>query len=170
MFDDHEIINDYADIPSQRTLYHHAITPFEEYQQSVNPPSSFERGVKYTSLTIGKIAFFILDNRTYRAAQPYRYGKNSTSGEGERTMLGERQLREVEEWIEREGRDQGRLLVLVSGVPFTRNWSEGKDEFDSWAVSLITVLGTGKNGDLQIRGIWKNGNGYWRSCGPLVEP
>ena len=52
-------------------------------------------------------------------------------------MLGQRQLEEVRKWVRKEGEEEGRLLVLVSGVPVTRNWSEGKDEFDSWAVSHL---------------------------------
>lgn len=49
-------------------------------------------------------------------------------------MLGQAQLREVKEWVART-RLEGRMAVLVSGVPVTRNWSGGGDEMDSWAVS-----------------------------------
>lgn len=51
-------------------------------------------------------------------------------------MLGESQFTAVKEWAE-EGTRDGKLLVLVSGVPITRNWSEGDDEMDSWAVSAL---------------------------------
>lgn len=51
-------------------------------------------------------------------------------------MLGESQLTAVKEWAE-EGTRDGKLLVLVSGVPITQNWSEGKDEMDSWALSVF---------------------------------
>ena len=54
-------------------------------------------------------------------------------------MLGQEQLREVKEWVTRT-REEGRMAVLVSGVPVTRNWSGGGDEMDSWAVSRKTSL------------------------------
>ncbi|WWC63026.1 uncharacterized protein I303_105625 [Kwoniella dejecticola CBS 10117] len=59
--------------------------------------------------------------------------KNSTAGFGGRSMLGAQQLRAMRDWVEQQGRREGRLLVFASGVPVTRNWSEGKDELDSWA-------------------------------------
>lgn len=137
MFDDHEIINDYSTDPKHAFLYPAAITPSVNYQLSVNPPSIDTAEPTYTSFNIGNVAFFLLDNRSFRSAQPLRDGASSTGGRGERTMLGAQQLYHVREWVEREGRLAGKLLVLVSGVPITRNWSEGGDEFDSWAVSRL---------------------------------
>lgn len=131
MFDDHEIVNDYN--PQHASLYPEAIDAFAHYQLSVNPPPINILHPTYTSFNIGDVAFFVLDNRSFRSAQPFRSGSNSTGGQGEQTMLGSQQLSDLRRWVEKEGKQ--RLLVLVSGVPITRNWSEGGDEFDSWAVS-----------------------------------
>ncbi|KAL0247456.1 hypothetical protein I308_104495 [Cryptococcus tetragattii IND107] len=133
MFDDHEIINDYA--PSSSALsdmFIQAIDPFINYQQVVNPPPISFTQPTYFRFEIGDVSFFVLDCRSWRSTQPARPGANSTAGFGNRTMLGESQLTAVKEWAE-EGTRDGKLLVLVSGVPITRNWSEGKDEMDSWA-------------------------------------
>lgn len=141
MFDDHEIINDYSTHPSHTPLYPQAIDAFEAYQLSVNPPSLDLVEKTYTAFNIGNVAFFILDNRSFRDPQPDRPGPNSTAGFGKRTMLGARQMEYLRTWVKKEA-GEGRLLVLVSGVPMTRNWSEGKDEFDSWAVSHLYPAST----------------------------
>nr|KIR49502.1 alkaline phosphatase D [Cryptococcus bacillisporus CA1280] len=133
MFDDHEIINDYAPSPSALSdMFIQAIDPFINYQQVVNPPPISFTQPTYFRFEIGDVSFFVLDCRSWRSTQPARPGANSTAGFGNRTMLGESQLTAVKEWAE-EGTREGKLLVLVSGVPITRNWSEGKDEMDSWA-------------------------------------
>jgi len=44
-------------------------------------------------------------------------------------MLGSQQLEDLLGWLETE---KGRLKVLVSSVPFTRNW-RGVESRDSWA-------------------------------------
>ncbi|KIR50686.1 alkaline phosphatase D [Cryptococcus gattii Ru294] len=133
MFDDHEIINDYAPSSSALSdLFIQAIDPFINYQQAVNPPPISLTQPTYFRFEIGDVSFFVLDCRSWRSTQPARPGANSTAGFGNRTMLGESQLTAVKEWAE-EGTRDGKLLVLVSGVPITRNWSEGKDEMDSWA-------------------------------------
>lgn len=134
-FDDHEILNDYSTEPKHTSLYPAAIDAFGHYQLSANPPSIRSSHPTYTSFNIGRVAFFVLDNRTFRSPQPLRDGANSTGGMGKQTMLGAQQLADLRDWVEEEGRQEGRLLVLASGVPVTRNWSEGGDEFDSWAVS-----------------------------------
>ncbi|ODO09633.1 hypothetical protein I350_01844 [Cryptococcus amylolentus CBS 6273] len=131
MFDDHEIINDYAPSPALSNVFEEAIEPFLHYQQSVNPPPLVPSQPTYFSFDLGNVTFFILDCRSWRSPQPHRRGDNSTAGYGARTMLGERQLLEVGKWVER-GREKDMLLVLVSGVPMTRNWALGRDEMDSW--------------------------------------
>ncbi|WVF67424.1 hypothetical protein IAT40_002180 [Kwoniella sp. CBS 6097] len=131
MFDDHEIINDFAPTAEKSEMFDTAIEPFKNYQQIVNPPSINVEQPTYFSFNIGDVAFFVLDNRSFRSQPPTRPSVNSTAGHGQRTMLGVEQLAHVKRWIKKEG--ESRLLVLVSGVPVTRNWSEGKDELDSWA-------------------------------------
>jgi alkaline phosphatase D len=135
MFDDHEIINDFAPSGSDADLYEEAIQPFHHYQMVANPSGINNIQKSDFSFNIGQVSFFVLDNRSYRSAQPQRQHENSTAGWGDRTMLGDRQMRHLRSWAYREGTQNKRLLVVVSGVPFTRNWSKGGDEFDSWAVS-----------------------------------
>jgi alkaline phosphatase D len=167
MFDDHEIINDWAPSHPDKTLYPDAIQPFEHYQLSVNPPAAGHSGTMYTAFNIGQVAFFVLDNRSYRSQQPDRPGQGSTAGFGARTMLGLDQLLRLKRWIEQEGGSNGRLLVLVSGVPFTRNWSKGKDEFDSWAVSrhIFALWLT-----LTTRATSMSGKRSWSFSGRKEEP
>ncbi|WWC87142.1 uncharacterized protein L201_002028 [Kwoniella dendrophila CBS 6074] len=135
MFDDHEIINDFSPDSSLEStrMFENAMEPYISYQGSVNPPPLNPSQPTYFSHEMGKVSFFILDNRSYRSTPAKRPGSNSTAGYGERSMLGQQQLKAVKDWIELQGRKEGRLLVLVSGVPVTRNWSEGRDELDSWA-------------------------------------
>ncbi|WVW85153.1 hypothetical protein I302_107191 [Kwoniella bestiolae CBS 10118] len=137
MFDDHEIINDFSPVKSYDGqdihMFENAMEPYISYQRSVNPGPINPRQPTYFSYEIGRVSFFVLDNRSYRSKSPVRPGVNSTAGHGDQSMLGEQQLRDVMDWINIQGRKEGRLLVLVSGVPATRNWSEGKDELDSWA-------------------------------------
>ncbi|WWC71166.1 uncharacterized protein I206_105119 [Kwoniella pini CBS 10737] len=135
MFDDHEIINDFSPSSSSESLriFENAMEPYNSYQRSINPPPLNPAEPTYFSFDIGKVSFFILDNRSYRSTPAERPGRNSSAGYGKRSMLGGQQLRAVKDWVEQKGRREGKLLVLVSGVPVTRNWSEGKDELDSWA-------------------------------------
>jgi alkaline phosphatase D len=139
MFDDHEIINDYAPAEQETDLYDEAIPPFNNYQLSANPRGIDAIQRSYFTFNIGQVAFFVLDNRSYRSPQPLRTSENSTAGWGERTMLGDTQMRHLRVWAAVKGEHEKRLLVVVSGVPFTRNWSKGGDEFDSWAVSRVAV-------------------------------
>ncbi|OXG76260.1 alkaline phosphatase D [Cryptococcus neoformans Gb118] len=115
-------------------MFIQAIDPFINYQQVINPPSVSSTQPTYFRFGIGDVSFFVLDCRSWRSAQPARPGANPTAGFGNRTMLGESQFMAVKEWAE-EGTRDGKLLVLVSGVPITRNWSEGEDEMDSWGAS-----------------------------------
>jgi alkaline phosphatase D len=164
MFDDHEIVNDYAPpSSSEADLYNQAIQPFYHYQMSVNPRGLDENQKTYFTFNIGHVSFFVLDNRSFRSPQPQRLHDNSTAGWGQRTMLGEQQMAHLRFWANKEGETDKRLLVVVSGVPFTRNWSKGGDEFDSWAVSLISP------GDTDRRDTSKNDKRYCRSCGNRGE-
>ena len=135
MFDDHEIVNDYAPSGADKDIFREAIAPFNHYQMVANPKGMDMNQKSYFTFNIGQVSFFVLDNRSYRSVQPQRQHENSTAGWGNQTMLGDRQMHHLRSWVEREGTRYRRLLVVVSGVPLTRNWSKGGDEFDSWAVS-----------------------------------
>lgn len=167
MYDDHEIINDFAPSSLERVaLQEQALGPFRAYQLSVNPPAVEPFQPTYTAFNIGDVAFFVLDSRSFRDEQPFRPGCNSTAGRGARTMLGERQLARLKEWVERED-GEGRLLVLVSGVPFTRNWSEGSDEVDSWGVSC-RVAG-GRDGRSLHHWLMTDAQGYLEEREKIIE-
>lgn len=110
-------------------MFDRAMTPYNEYHHGPNPSTT----ETYYTFTKGKVSFFILDARSFRSPPPHREGPNSTAGSNSpqsHTMLGSKQLDKVKQWIREK---DGKLKVLVSGVPFTRNWSEGGDEMDSWA-------------------------------------
>ncbi|OCF38548.1 hypothetical protein I317_07682 [Kwoniella heveanensis CBS 569] len=118
MFDDHEIINDFAPVGDMSGMFKTAIEPFMNYQQVVNPPPINVKQPTYFSFDIGDVAFFMLDNRSFRSQQPVRPGANSTAGHGVRTMLGSEQLAEVKRWIKKEG--QSRLDTSTRG---RRSWN-----------------------------------------------
>ncbi|KAJ5245805.1 PhoD-like phosphatase [Penicillium chermesinum] len=119
MYDDHEITNDWS---AQETgLYQQAIQPFIHYQHQANPPP-FRAGATYFTFDHGNVSFFVTDNRRYRSGP-------EVTDEKMRTMLGSSQLADLKYWL----RNETKWKVLVSGVPFTRNWRGASDESDSWA-------------------------------------
>lgn len=116
LYDDHEIKNDWS---SQEVgLYKPAIRSFWSYHGHANPPS---HGKTYYTFRKGDVAFFVLDTRRYRSA-------NDMADGPAKTMLGHTQLRELEDWLKNEKA----WKVVVSSVPFTRNW-RGPDANDSWS-------------------------------------
>ncbi|THV08438.1 Metallo-dependent phosphatase [Dendrothele bispora CBS 962.96] len=127
MFDDHELVNDfYQEMTDGENIYRNAMNPFVWYQNRANPPSTGPNKFYYT-FKRGDASFFVLDTRSYRGVPPAKDAQDG--GLGQRSMLGKQQLAELEAWI----RDEKGWKVIVSGVPFTRNWSGGGDEMDSWA-------------------------------------
>ncbi|KAJ7681143.1 PhoD-like phosphatase-domain-containing protein [Mycena rosella] len=146
VFDDHELINDYyPNMAGGEDMYSRAMDPFEHYQRAANPPRADHDGRKtYTQFRRGDASFFILDTRTYRATPPAK----ASGGSGSRTMLGAEQLGELLWWIDAEDG----WKVVVSGVPMTRNWSEGGDEMDSWAGYL-------DEREVIFQALWRVGGG-----------
>ena len=130
-YDDHEITNDWAGgdyntnanaaATDTDLLYTSAMTPWHSYQAGGNPSPLHANGTYFT-FSLGEVSFFVLDTRRYRSAE------DMSDGEG-KTMLGSQQLEDLLGWLETE---KGRLKVLVSSVPFTRNW-RGVESRDSWA-------------------------------------
>ncbi|KAM5343962.1 hypothetical protein ACJ41O_012499 [Fusarium nematophilum] len=119
VYDDHEIINDWAG--NETGLYGTAMQPFWNYHGHANPPSEFGAGKTYYTFRRGGVAFFVLDTRRYRS--------DNTMNDGpEKTMLGGHQLEALSEWL----RTETDWKVVVSSVPFTRNW-RGPDSADSWS-------------------------------------
>ncbi|OLN96124.1 Alkaline phosphatase D 2 [Colletotrichum chlorophyti] len=119
VYDDHEIINDWAG--NETGLYQAAMKPFWDYQGHANPPTRFGEGKTYYTFRRGDISFFVLDTRRYRSSEAMEDGPS-------KTMLGASQLADLEEWL----RAEKLWKVVVSSVPFTRNW-RGPDAADSWS-------------------------------------
>ena len=122
MYDDHEIINDWAS--NETGLYKEAIQPFLAYHHHANP-TTIREGATHFVFSRGDVSFFVMDNRRYRSGLHVH--------ERERTMLGREQLDDLQQWL----RTEKRWKVLVSGVPFTRNWRNCSDEGDSWGGYLV---------------------------------
>ncbi|KAH7317098.1 PhoD-like phosphatase [Stachybotrys elegans] len=118
VYDDHEIINDWAG--NETGLYKTAMLPYWGYQGLANPPSDARETTHYV-LQHGDISFFVLDTRRYRS-------DNNLPDGPDKTMLGQNQLQELLQWMG-NGKE---WKVVVSSVPFTRNW-RGPDAADSWS-------------------------------------
>ncbi|KAF6829128.1 alkaline phosphatase family protein [Colletotrichum plurivorum] len=119
-YDDHEIINDW-DAGEEASLYRAAMTPFRAYHSRANPPSLTGGDGTYYVFRRGDVSFFVLDTRRYRSQA------ETADGPG-KTMLGAAQLADLEMWLASEQA----WKVVVSSVPFTRNW-RGPDSADSWS-------------------------------------
>ncbi|KAH8647394.1 PhoD-like phosphatase [Xylariales sp. PMI_506] len=119
VYDDHEIVNDWS--ANETGLYNDALQPYWDYQGFSNPHSKFGDGESYYTFEHGDVAFFVMDTRRYRSDSSLPDGP-------EKTMLGEKQLHHLEDWL----RTEPAWKVVVSGVPFTRNW-RGPDAVDCWA-------------------------------------
>ncbi|KAK9491675.1 PhoD-like phosphatase-domain-containing protein [Lipomyces doorenjongii] len=126
IYDDHEIINDWSG--NETGLYQDAIQPYLYYHHAANPPPLW-KGATYYTFRRGDVSFFVTDTRRYRSSSAMDDGPR-------KTMLGEMQRRDLEKWLET---DNG-WKVLVSGVPFTRNWRgpEAKDKM--WATEGVVIL------------------------------
>ncbi|KAF5330634.1 hypothetical protein D9619_005710 [Psilocybe cf. subviscida] len=79
----------------------------------------------YYEFSHGNVAFFVLDTRRYRS------GVAPDIPEEARTMLGEEQLRAVENWLVRVNQTST-FKFLVSSVPFTSLWTFDA-QIDTWA-------------------------------------
>ncbi|POR33141.1 PhoD-like phosphatase [Tolypocladium paradoxum] len=119
VYDDHEISNDWE--ANETGLYNPAMKPFWDYQGHANPVSKFGEGKTYYVFRRGGISFFVLDTRRYRSPSSIEDGQR-------KTMLGAVQLADLERWLDTERA----WRVVVSSVPFTRNW-RGPDSADSWS-------------------------------------
>lgn len=116
-YDDHEFENDWAS--NTTGIFWDAIEPFQHYQGNANPPSDFNDS--YYTFKRGDVSFFVTDARRYRSSA------ETVDGPG-KTMLGKKQSADLKHWL---ATSPG-LKVVVSSVPFTRNW-RGPESGDSWA-------------------------------------
>ena len=121
--DDHEIANDWDKGLSHP--YPSAIDPFTLYHHSTNPPP-YAPNTTYYQFTHGPASFFMLDTRRYRTSEfalPHTDPRKS--------MLGAAQLSAVLSWLSAPEAPGVHWKILVSSIPFTRNWRVNAQ--DTWA-------------------------------------
>ncbi|KAI4143371.1 MAG: hypothetical protein LQ340_007031, partial [Diploschistes diacapsis] len=126
VIDDHEIANDWDKGASPP--YPAALEPWKIYHHSLNPPPPPNHPPNTTSSTFthGPASFFLLDTRSFRSPIT---SLNST--DPRKSMLGPRQLQAVLSWLQRPEPHGVAWKILVSSVPFTRNWRV--NSLDGWA-------------------------------------
>lgn len=127
VYDDHEVENDWD--KNTTGIFAAANDPYEHYHTSVNPPRAHPEE-SYFSFTQGPATFFMLDTRRYRSPNDQTNGSDPVTGEPTKTMLGERQLADLLAWLRRRERPGVHWKVLVSSIPFTKNWWFGAQ--DTW--------------------------------------
>ncbi|KAK4501416.1 hypothetical protein PRZ48_007225 [Zasmidium cellare] len=127
VYDDHEIQNDWD---GNTTGYFLAANdPYEHYHVAANPPS-VRKGETYFSFTQGPTTFFMLDTRRFRSPNDNTNGSDPITGDPTKTMLGAQQLSDLLAWLKRPEPSGVKWKVLVSSVPFTKNWWFGAQ--DTW--------------------------------------
>ncbi|KKY24880.1 putative alkaline phosphatase family protein [Diplodia seriata] len=126
VLDDHEIENDWDG--NVTGVFQAAYEPWRHYQVAVNPPPVRSTGDTYFSFTQGPASFFLMDTRRYREPEREKDPWDST-----KSMLGPQQAGDLLEWIKAEPAKPGvRWKVIVSSIPFTKNWRHGPSKLDTW--------------------------------------
>ncbi|EPQ58515.1 hypothetical protein GLOTRDRAFT_91906 [Gloeophyllum trabeum ATCC 11539] len=142
VYDDHEIINNFAGQGSDSIdPYPTAARAYETYLAAANYESA-GNDKYYYDFRYGDVAFFVMDTRRYRS------DINSEDVES-RTMLGDQQLAALYDWLGKVN-STATFKFIVTSVPFTSLWTyEG--QIDTWAAfehekaSLLDVLHTVPN-------------------------
>lgn len=119
VYDDHEIANDWDG--NTTSIFAAANDPYQHYHIAANPPA-VRAGETYFSFTQGPATFFMLDTRRYRSANDATNGSDPITGEPTKTMLGLQQRTDLLVWLKRAEPEGVRWKILVSSVPFTKNW------------------------------------------------
>ncbi|EKM55819.1 uncharacterized protein PHACADRAFT_256707 [Phanerochaete carnosa HHB-10118-sp] len=141
-YDDHEIINNYVGQGNDSTVpFKSADNAFRLYNANANfdPP---EPDAHYYDFRYGDVAFFVMDTRRYRS-------DIHQGDEVSRTMLGERQLTALHDWLDRVNHT-ATFKFIVTSVPFTALWTY-EAEVDSWNPyqyekdALLTTMHSVKN-------------------------
>lgn len=127
VYDDHEVANDWD--KNTTGVFSAAYDPYLHYHISVNPPA-VRAGESYFSFTQGPATFFMLDTRRYRSPNDATNGSDPVTGASTKTMLGHRQLADLLDWLERPDPAGVRWKIVVSSIPFTKNWWYGSQ--DTW--------------------------------------
>ncbi|KAF2871151.1 PhoD-like phosphatase-domain-containing protein [Massariosphaeria phaeospora] len=126
VIDDHEIANDWSD--NTTGLYSAAYDAFTHYHAAPNPPAH-RHGETYFSFTQGPAQFFLMDTRRYRSPA------NKDPHDQSKSMLGEHQLADLLAWIRKPAPRGVHWKIIVTGVPFTKNWKFGSE--DTWGGHLV---------------------------------
>ncbi|RYP73294.1 hypothetical protein DL771_003723 [Monosporascus sp. 5C6A] len=136
MFDDHEIQNDWD--ANSTGVYSTAVAPYQHYQAAANPPLAKRSGVSgqlarksatYYSFVQGPASFFMLDTRSYRSRNSEPFDSAN------KTMLGDIQLEDFLEWLQRPEPKGVKWKIVASSVPLTKNWRVNTQ--DTWGGFLV---------------------------------
>ncbi|KAG8529664.1 uncharacterized protein KY384_005145 [Bacidia gigantensis] len=127
VIDDHEIANDWDQGLS--APYPAAIDPWMHYHHAANPPSVKSNRTYYTFRN-GPATFFMLDTRRYRSPSTA-----APATDAAKTMLGKEQLDDLLAWLARPEPVGVKFKVVVSSIPFTRNWRINAQ--DTWGGYLV---------------------------------
>lgn len=138
VWDDHEISNDWS--RNTTPPYDAALDAYTHYHLAPNPALSPRKrtanteaaaGRTYYTFTQGPLSFFVTDTRRYRSAP-----NTPTS-----TMLGATQLTALKDWLAAPEPPGTRWKMVVSSVPFTRNWRvNGADTWGGFLAERRAVL------------------------------
>ena len=123
VIDDHEIANDWDG--NSTGIYQAAVEPWRHYHTAVNPPPA-RKGKSYFAFAQGPAAFFLIDTRCCRSPSGIASADDSS-----KTMLGAEQLEDLLTWIRRPPPAGVKWKVLISSIPFTKNWRV--NSADTWA-------------------------------------
>jgi len=136
-YDDHEIANNFAGKSNDSTPpFPNASDAFRLYNALANYDSA-DDGQHYFDFRYGDVAFFVMDTRRYRSDV-------FTEDVSSRTMLGEKQLGALYDWLGKVN-NTASFKFLISSVPFTSLWQHDA-QTDSWAgfptekASLLSAL------------------------------
>jgi alkaline phosphatase D len=127
VYDDHEVANDWDG--NTTGVFNSAYDPYAHYHTSVNPPT-VRKDESWFSFTQGPASFFMIDTRRYRSPNDKTNGSDPFSGESTKTLLGEAQLADLLAWLKRPEPSGVRWKILISSIPFTKNWWFGAQ--DTW--------------------------------------
>lgn len=119
VYDDHEVANDWDG--NTTGIFAAANDPYQHYHVAANPPPA-RKGETYFSFTQGPATFFMLDTRRYRSPNDNTNGSDPVTGEPTKSLLGGQQLADLLAWLKRPEQAGVRWKILVSSIPFTKNW------------------------------------------------
>lgn len=131
VYDDHEIQNDWD--KNQTGVYPSAADAWHHYNSAVNPPPIRPDSPTYFTFTQGPASFFMIDTRKYRTPFDNTEGwwSGSSTEQPIKSMLGTQQRLDLLTWLSAPEPSGVRWKIVVSSIPFTKNWRFGSE--DTWA-------------------------------------